>query len=116
MTKHVQAFFKTENDAEDVKSHLQTLKVDDARVDTLPDADNKMILTPLAFSGNNAHGMGAGGGIVATFDAKDGTPVDDSPRPNSLEFSVADDDYQEALKIIMENDGHVSKEIYDKNK
>ncbi|UOQ49991.1 hypothetical protein MUN88_07990 [Gracilibacillus caseinilyticus] len=115
MYKPLQAFFKTENDAESVKADLNKLKTNDIRVDQLPDADHTLILTPLTYSGNNTSGMGAGGGIVAAFRQDDeGLEVDNDPREYTLECEVSEDDFQEALRIIMDNDGYVDQESFDK--
>ncbi|QGH36606.1 hypothetical protein GI584_22240 [Gracilibacillus salitolerans] len=115
MYKAIQAFFKTEDDAETVRAELNKLKTNDIRVDHLPDADRTLLLTPLAYSGNNTSGMGAGGGIVAAFTTNDNgeTINDDTPREHTIECEVAKDDYPEALKIIMENDGYMDKNAFE---
>ncbi|MGP4039311.1 hypothetical protein ACTWP4_05280 [Gracilibacillus sp. D59] len=114
MYKSVQAFFKTEDDAETVRADLNKLKTNDIRVDHLPEADRTLILAPITFTGNYSTGMGAGGGILpAIATTNSGEEVDDTPREHTIECEVAEDDYPEALKIIMENDGYVDKNSFE---
>ncbi|GAE92090.1 hypothetical protein JCM21714_1071 [Gracilibacillus boraciitolerans JCM 21714] len=117
MYKAIQAFFKSENDAETAKADLNKIKANNIRVDHLPESDRTLLLTPLAYSGNNTSGMGAGGGIVAAFTKNNegkGVTGDNKSRDYTIECEVAEDDYQEALKIIMENDGHMDKKMLEK--
>ncbi|WP_163580199.1 hypothetical protein [Gracilibacillus saliphilus] len=112
MYKTIQAFFKTEDDAETVRAELNKLKTNDIIVDQLQDQDQTILLAPITFSGNYSTGMGAGGSIVPGFIAKDEVG-DDAPREHTVECEVSEDDYPEALKIIMENDGHVDKNTFE---
>ncbi|WP_091482609.1 hypothetical protein [Gracilibacillus orientalis] len=114
MYKAIQAFFKTEDDAETVKAELNKLKTNDIRIDHLPDAAQTLLLTPLAYSGNNTSGMGTGGGFVAAFTRTDnGETVDNTSREHTVECEVEENDYPEALKIIMDNDGYVDKDVLE---
>lgn len=114
MYKPIQAFFKTEDDAETVRAELNKLKTNDIRVDRLQDTDRTILLAPITFSGNYSTGMGAGGGgsIVPGFITQD-VEGNDDPREFTVECKVAEDDYPDALKIIMENDGHVDKNAFE---
>ncbi len=116
MYKTIQAFFKTENDAEAVKALLNKLKTNDLRVDQLPEEGiGSIFLVPLTYGGNNSTGTGTGsptgaaGGVIAAAEQSN----DDSAREHVLEAKVEEEDLQEALKIIMENDGHVDRDSVD---
>ncbi|SHM71386.1 hypothetical protein [Gracilibacillus kekensis] len=114
MYKAIQAFFKEEDDAETVKADLNKLKSNNIRVDKLPEADRTILLTPLTYAGNGTTnaGGGAGAGIIGAFTRDNegaGINTDNSPREYTVECEVEESDYQEALKIIMENDGHMDK-------
>lgn len=114
MYKPIQAFFKTEDDAETVKANLNSLEVNDIRIDEMPDADRELLLTPLAYSGNQPNASGAGGGMIAAFVRTDATKLgDDSPRKFTIECEVEEEDYQKALKFIMDHDGYVDKNLFD---
>lgn len=121
MYKPIQAFFKTENDAEKVKAELNRLKVNDIRVDKLEDAHRTLFLSPLGYGGGSAGGMGAssagssgGGGIFPIFArSSEGQESDDTQRDHTVECEVDEEDYQTALKIMMDNDGYVDKDTFE---
>ncbi len=115
MYKAIQAFFKSEDDAETVKADLNKLKVNNIRVDKLPEAGRTLMLTPLTYAGNGTtnSGGGAGAGIIGAFTSDNegaGISKDDSSREYTVECEVEESDYQEALKIIMEQDGHMDRD------
>ncbi len=90
MYKAIQAFFKTEDDAETVKADLNKLKANDIRVDKLPEADHTLLLTPLTYAGNGTtnSGGGAGTGVIGAFTRDNqgmGITPDDSPREHTIE-------------------------------
>ncbi|WP_163538494.1 hypothetical protein [Gracilibacillus sp. YIM 98692] len=114
MYKPLQAFFKTEDDAETVKALLNKLKANDIVIDQLPDGDEGVFLVPLAYSGSSTNGVGAGsGGGVLPLISRDEIGGDEESREFVLECEVAEEDYQESLKIVMENDGYVDKKQID---
>ncbi|MFC4386303.1 hypothetical protein ACFOZ1_00640 [Gracilibacillus marinus] len=110
MSKSLQAFFKTESEAESFKSQLHKVQANDVRVDRLPEADKTLFLTPLTYSGSSSTGTGMGGGMVAAFTSDTDATVEDGPREYIVEFTVTDEDFEESLKLIMENDGYLDKE------
>ncbi|MFC4402640.1 hypothetical protein [Gracilibacillus xinjiangensis] len=117
MSRFIQAFFKTEDDAETVKTDLVKLKTSSIRIDHLPDAQQTMLLTPLAYGGNNSSNSSTvgGGGIVAAFTKNNGQEVsDDSPRDYTIEFEVEEEDFEAALKVIMESDGYIDRKTIER--
>jgi len=116
MYKSIQAFFKTEDDAESAKATLNKLKTNDILVDELPDGGGTMTVVPLGYSGNSTHGLGAGhGGIIApiAFTGEVNPDDDNAPRNFMVDVQVEEADFQEALRVIMEKDGRVSKDLFD---
>lgn len=115
MYKAIQAFFKTEDDAESARATLNKLKTNDIFVDHLPDGEGYITAVPLAYTGNNTHGMGAGhGGIIAPIAFTGEMKSDDNtPRTYMVDMQVDESDFQEALRIIMEKDGRVPKDLFD---
>ena len=115
MYRSLQAFFLTEDDAEDARATLNKLKTNDVLIDHLPDGAGGMTVVPLAYSGNSAHGLGTGnGGIIAPIVATgETTPDEGSQRSYMLDLQVDEADFQAALRIIMEKDGRVPKEIFN---
>ncbi|SER27575.1 hypothetical protein SAMN04487944_102179 [Gracilibacillus ureilyticus] len=113
MAKFLQAFFKTEDDAESVKTDLVKLKTSDIRIDHLPDASQTLLLTPLAYNSSTSSSVG-GNGFVASITNDNGQEVnDDSPREYTIEFNVEEEDFEEALHVIMKSDGYVDKKTVD---
>lgn len=134
MSKQVQAYFHTENEAEDVRIKLQAYPVDHIEVGALPEALDRG--TPLLFPFAAAAGTAAGpvGGYVAgatgtgatagdasaagayigfrSLDADlhdhDGDGVDDRVLQYSLSAQVRDEDYEEVVHLIRRNGGHVA--------
>ncbi|WP_077624624.1 hypothetical protein [Sediminibacillus massiliensis] len=87
--KRIQAYFQNENDAEDAKTSVSTLKVENVSVERIPENHNriediiKKIIEP---NKNGGHS------------------------PQVLQFDVAEEDYPEADKIVKESRGHISME------
>ncbi|ENH98178.1 hypothetical protein J416_01749 [Gracilibacillus halophilus YIM-C55.5] len=80
MYKSLQAFFTSEDDAEEVRAQFNTLKTNDIRIDYVPDLGQDLFLTPLAYSGHGTSGMGVGGGIVASFTNHQGILANEANR------------------------------------
>ncbi|KAB8137527.1 hypothetical protein F9U64_09015 [Gracilibacillus oryzae] len=112
MAKYIQAFFRTEDEAESVRVELAKVNASEVRVDHLPERSGNLFLAPLTYTGSNASSVGSGGYIPA-FSINDSDDVDNSPRDYTIEFQVAEKDYGEALQIIKESDGYVDKDTLD---
>lgn len=114
MYRSLQAFFVTEDDAEDARATLNKLKTNDVMIDHLPDGTDGMTVVPLVYSGNSTQGLGTGnGGIIAPISSTGQTQDHQSRRSYMLDFKVDEADFQEALRIVMEKDGRVPKEVFD---
>ncbi|MGD6804556.1 hypothetical protein FZC79_13950 [Rossellomorea vietnamensis] len=87
--KSVQAYFRNENEAEDVKASLQKLSVRDVRVEKVPESNtNLWDLIRDTFSRSNAYD-------------------EDHHNPHVLEFQVEEGQYAQAEAIVKENNGHI---------
>lgn len=87
--KSVQAYFRNENEAEDVKASLQALSVRDVRVEMVPESNrNLWDLIRDTFSRSNAYD-------------------EDNHNPHVLEFQVEEGQYAQAEAIVKENNGHI---------
>lgn len=108
MFKPLQAYFKSENDAEDVRTKLIKLNVRKVMIDELPENGDHKFVMPLT----------DGGGMTTSML---GTPVypvrldDDDPGESDsgfqiiLECQVEEKDLNEALEVVKDNGGHVDK-------
>ncbi|GAB2568646.1 hypothetical protein [Gracilibacillus alcaliphilus] len=116
MYKSVQAFFKSENDAEKARAALNGLKTNHILVDTLPEDSETLLLSPLGYTRDASSSIGpmgtagpASGGILPVFDRISEETDDEEPRGYMVDFEVDEEDFQEALRVLMENDGYVNR-------
>jgi hypothetical protein len=86
--EHVQAYFRNENEAEDVKVRLESVQAADVKVDKVPDNDKNLWdwLRDL-FSSSGSYG-------------------EDDHNPHVVEFKVDEARYSQAKKIVKEYNGH----------
>ncbi|MDL4840997.1 hypothetical protein [Aquibacillus rhizosphaerae] len=109
MFKSIQAYFKSENDAESVHAKLNTLNIKNVFVDKVPDGTDFRMVFPLINNGNGAgRTIGAGGIGINLADSSS-----DNNRTHVLEFEVEDKDVQDAYKILSENDGHIHQSSFE---
>ncbi len=87
MTKHVEAYFETENDAESAKASLQKLVIEEEYIEPVP--DNTPLLSRL-IPLNNLDKSGP-----------------DKQLTHLLRFDVKDENYETALNVIKEHEGHM---------
>ena len=107
MFKKIQAYFKSENDAEDVHATLNKLNIQNVLVDQLPEESDRSFIAPLGINSSTSASIPAAiYPVPATFGE------DESERNNMLEFEVEEEDFVEALNIIKENDGHVNRDLF----
>ncbi|MFZ4452396.1 hypothetical protein [Salibacterium aidingense] len=106
MAENLQAYFYSENDAEDVRIKLQKLKVDNVLVDHIPDGTDFTVLVPLqgASTGSGAGGIVPGAVSLHKDDKGDGKDLN-----HIVQFEVEEKDKPEALAIIKENNGYMDK-------
>ncbi|UOR13352.1 hypothetical protein [Halobacillus amylolyticus] len=95
MTKHVEAYFKTENDAESAKASLQKIEIENELVEPIPDDSSLLArLVPLSNFKN---------------------PGSDRHLTHLLQFDVKEEGYKSALSIIEEHDGHMDQSEVESN-
>ncbi|MGJ9458295.1 hypothetical protein [Oceanobacillus sp. CF4.6] len=103
MTKNMIAYFRTENDAESARSTLQTLKVSNLIIDSIPEANEGTAYIPIAPLGPTWGGKGVVGFSNLTED--EASHGSDYPVTHMLEVQIEEEDIEEAMKILMENNG-----------
>ncbi|SFL31137.1 hypothetical protein SAMN03159341_10513 [Paenibacillus sp. 1_12] len=120
MSKHIQAYFQTENEAEHVRTLLQTYDTEALEVGKLDDgyAGNRRIIIPIADTGAGAQANGTGvvgaGGIAPAAvigDADDDDLDLDGHRDlhYALSAKVLEEDYEEIRNLVRRNRGHVER-------
>jgi hypothetical protein len=90
VVKRIQAYFKNENDAESVKAKLQSLNVNNATVEEIPENND---------------------GILDIF--RDLIVLDESDKQQLtqvLQFEITEEDYQKANAMVKESDGYISRD------
>jgi hypothetical protein len=118
MTKPIQAYFNTENEAEDARILLQTLAADMLEVGETGDdhLNGVRFLVPFAASEGTIGGTGAintGAGVAATNTTPIVGDLDTHRRDNlgSLRYvlsgKIREEDFDEAVSMIQRNNGHV---------
>lgn len=115
MFKALQAYFKSENDAEKVHAKLNNkVNVRNVMIDEVTDGlENKMVVPLVTGSG----------GTSATTPGSSPYPIPalgtgffdngETEHKTVLECEVAEEDFREALIILQENDGHVDKNVFE---
>ncbi|MCM3272523.1 hypothetical protein [Paenibacillus elgii] len=136
MSRPIQAYFHTENEAEDVRIKLQTYRVEQVEIGQLDEAPDRdmPLLFPIAIAvvgtGTIPAGVGYAGseaGLIAATGAatagaylgfrtldeaghdKDGDGVDDRELRYALSAKVAEEQYDEIVDLIRRHQGHVAK-------
>lgn len=130
MTRQVQAYFHSENEAEDARIKLQTYNIDRLEIGALPEPLNSKVplLIPFAtaagadsatpgnsYAGGSSPADGSAAGALIGFRSidelghdrnRDG--VDDRELLYSLSLQASDMDYNEVVKVIRSNGGHIA--------
>lgn len=117
--KHVDAYFKSEDDALDTQTKLEIAGAKDYTIEEIPQDEGGLTFPAIAYAGSGAGTSGGviGGGAVGTtgaggiglagffgfFDDED----DITERNMMSSFVIEDDKYEEALNIIKEGGGKV---------
>ncbi|WP_082234855.1 hypothetical protein [Halobacillus massiliensis] len=114
MKKHVEAYFKNENDAEGARAALQKMPVENDIVEAIPEGRNVTGVVPVL----NQSGTSAVTGVAGFTDFLN--PKKDSQKEDIeeeaghltqlLQFDVAEENYKEALTILKENKAHMNQD------
>lgn len=105
MTRHIEAFFETENDAESAKADLQELGIEKEMVEPIPDDADVLPIVPVQGSTNTG-----GGGV--SFDSIVHPGKDDTRKKHLthvLHFYLKDEHFDGALEKIKEHNGHMDE-------
>ncbi|WP_186578702.1 hypothetical protein [Aquibacillus kalidii] len=111
MSKHVQAYFRNENDAESAHAMLNKLNIKDLRIDVIPEDSKTMALIP-AINGNISSSTYNGNGIFSTLgeDGELNDVADSKHFRQILEFYVDDGELDQALNTLAQHGGYVDKD------
>ncbi|MFB5662414.1 hypothetical protein [Alteribacillus sp. HJP-4] len=111
--KNVQAYFFTENDAESAKIKLQSLRVEDMLIDSIPEEADRTILVPIQSSGSGSSGAGP---IPAPVNVDSGEKeslfkVSSESRDLNyiLQFNVHEEDYSAVMDVLREKNAHLER-------
>ncbi|MCP3028873.1 hypothetical protein [Halobacillus sp. A5] len=111
MTKHIEAYFKTENDAESAKAELQKLSVTNEMVEPIPEESRLTGVVPVL---NQSQSAG-----VANFSdvinpekstSREDTPPEVKHLTYLLHFDVDSKEYNDALAILKTHHGHMNQD------
>ncbi|SEF60918.1 hypothetical protein [Paenibacillus sp. UNC499MF] len=103
MSKHIQAYFRTENEAEDVRIRLQTYSVEQLEVgETQGSVSRTGLIAPPAFAGGTSGAVGVPGATIGT-----------SPSPGGfIPVRAAEDRHDPDRTIRGEDDGPLADLIF----
>ncbi|ANE46977.1 hypothetical protein SY83_12615 [Paenibacillus swuensis] len=128
MGKHIQAYFRNENDALDVTTKLNkysATKVESSELVDHLNTDRERFLFPIAAVNAPTTGTGAGNyvapagvptaaggaGLLGFLDTTDTVgPSDDDRLTHTLTAEVGEADYSEIVQMIRENGGYVDND------
>ncbi|MFZ0369510.1 MAG: hypothetical protein WAM07_07905 [Halobacillus sp.] len=108
MTKHVEAYFRTENDAESAKSSLQKYNIEQEAVEPIPEEVDLTPIVPASGSANTGGGTFNFTDVITPNKDKDAM-ADKRHLTHVLNFKIPEENYDEALKVIVEHDGHMEQ-------
>ena len=110
MTRSVDVYFKSENDAESARASLQKVKATNVFIDEMPgDIGTKMYIplfpTNIGVSGtqNNVGPIGANA-LLVTEGTKEAGKEDQGRLTHLLHLDVNEDDYDQVFAILKEHD------------
>lgn len=102
MKKRIEAYFKSENDAESARAALQQLQVYDMIIDGIPESGYKLTFVPFTQPGLSW-------GVVAPVNINQ-EEQGEVKMTHVLEAEVKAEDYDKAMKILSEKDGYMKSE------
>jgi hypothetical protein len=114
MSQKIQAYFKTENDAEKAVAHLQKLNTSNVIVDELPEGGRSLILFPVANLGATGSGMGnfgAPGFFANKEEIKNMGKNKNETFTHIVEFNVSEEVSEEAFVMLKNADAYIDPEL-----
>jgi hypothetical protein len=112
MTRSVEVYLKSENDAESVRASLQTAKVKNLTIDEMGEDSDTRIFTPFFPTNIGGSGMpgsvgpiGANAPIVVDEDVFRG---EDANPTHLLKLEVEESEYDHVLSILQNHDCYTS--------
>src|SRR5690625_1059072 len=112
MSRNVQVYFHTENDAERLKATLSKFTVSNIVIDQLEEADSKRLVVPnvpIQSGGANLPHSETGSYPIGYQEVD----KDDKPRHAVISIEVAEDDLNDVLRAVKELDGHVDRSLFE---
>jgi hypothetical protein len=123
VSRHIQAYFETENEAEHIRTLLQTYDTESVEVSRLDDGylGGRNIIVPIAAVGTDSANTGSGLGVngagagIAPFTAVGALDEDelDADAHHNLHYvltaKVLEEEYEEVRNLIRHNRGHVER-------
>lgn len=109
LSKHLEVFFKTENDAESAKAELQKLKISNELVEPIPEDTDLKPIVPMAGSSNTGGGTFSFTDVLEPKYDKEGALSDKRHLTYVLHCKVQEEEYEQAIKIIKNHDGHMDQ-------
>lgn len=118
MTQPIQAYFRTENDAEDVRILLQKYDTEELEIGVMQGEGGVDSLTVPLAAGIQPDGSGSTGAVTlagssAGFDPLLGALDDEEDEADQyhyvLSVQVKDEEYDEVVQVIENNKGYVSR-------
>jgi hypothetical protein len=113
MTRSVEVYLKSENDAESVRASLQTVKVKNLVIDEMGQENGTRMFTP--FFPTNIGGSGIMAGSVGQIGAnapividEDGFRGEDAIPSHLLKMDVEESEYDHVLSILKKHDCYTS--------
>ncbi|WP_226585077.1 hypothetical protein [Halobacillus litoralis] len=113
MSKAIQAYFQTENDAESAKVDLQSLSVQQETVEAIPEDADLTPVVPVAGSANTGGGTFSFTDVVSPKKDQHGPLSDQRHLTHVLHFTIKEEEYDRALSIIKNHDGHMNKSDFN---
>ncbi|SFK23622.1 hypothetical protein SAMN04487936_109158 [Halobacillus dabanensis] len=107
--KTIQAYFPTENDAESAKASLQSLSVKQDTVEVIPEDTDLAPIVPVAGSTNTGGGTFNFTEVVTPNHDRNSALSDKKHLTHVLHFSVKEEEYDRAIRVIEEHEGHMNR-------
>lgn len=108
--KHVELYFKNENDAQSAKAELNKYKVKDVFLEKMGEGNRSGLFIPI-FSPYWGAGGGAAGGAFPSFAGSNDSSeegkaekADSKYMSHMLRFDVNEEDYDEAISMLKDYD------------
>ncbi|CDQ20403.1 Glyoxalase/Bleomycin resistance protein/Dioxygenase superfamily protein [Halobacillus karajensis] len=109
MTKSVQAYFATENDAESAKASLQSLSIGRETVEAIPEDTDMTPIIPVAGSTNSGGGTFNFTEVVSPKQDHEHAKSDKKTLTHILHFTLPAEEIERALQIIKDHKGYINR-------